>query len=69
MEHGVFKHHIEQRDSRLQVIIFQKPQGASAAVKLELLVFHVIKEALVGFFFSFETYQGVSPPTTALNGF
>ena len=69
MEHGVFKHHIEQRDSRLQVIIFQKPQGASTAVELELLVFHVIKEALVGFFFSFETYQGVSPPTTALNGF
>ena len=66
MEHGIFKYHTEQRDSRLQTIIFEKPQGASPAVEL---VFHVIKEALVGFFFSFETYQGVSPPTTALNGF
>ena len=69
MEHGIFKRLTEQRDSRLQMIIFEKPQGASPAVELELLIFHVIKEALVGFFFSFETYQGVSPPTTALNGF
>lgn len=69
MEQGIFKRRTEQRDSRLQMIIFEKPQGASAAVKLELLVLNVIKEALVGFFFSFETNQGVSPPTTALNGF
>ena len=40
----------EQRDSQFQMIIFEKPQGASVAVELELLVFHVIKEGLVRFF-------------------
>lgn len=40
----------EQRDSQLQMIIFEKPQGTSVAVELELLVFHVIKEALMWFF-------------------
>lgn len=59
----------EQRDDQFQMIIFEKPQGASAAVELELLLFRVIKEALVGFFFSLDRFQGVSPPTTALEGF